>query len=270
MSTPPDPEQAPRRSALEPTHVLRRRRPGALSELVRQVQERERERDLQDGYEVVAVASPGTAVPPRAEDDTQELPPVVDDTTGTRERPATGSPAHGSPSPILRRAALAVAAVAAALAGFTAALLLTWGGDEGERQDRTPAAPTAAAPERPADPDGPGTLREGDSGPAVSDLQERLLRIPNVYEGGTPSGVYDATLTAAVARFQLWYGIRGDETGVYGNDTRSDLEARTGSPEPSSPPVAAEAAPGPGAPGAGPKAGPAGRHEAKSSAENGP
>jgi murein L,D-transpeptidase YcbB/YkuD len=63
----------------------------------------------------------------------------------------------------------------------------------------------------------------------VSDLQERLLRIPNVYEGGTASGVYDATLTAAVARFQLWYGIRGDETGVYGNDTRTDLESRTAS-----------------------------------------
>jgi hypothetical protein len=34
-------------------------------------------------------------------------------------------------------------------------------------------------------------------------------------------------LRAAVARFQLWYGIRGDESGVYGNDTRRDLESRT-------------------------------------------
>lgn len=34
-------------------------------------------------------------------------------------------------------------------------------------------------------------------------------------------------LRDAVARFQLWYGIRGDETGVYGNDTRKDLESRT-------------------------------------------
>jgi hypothetical protein len=31
-----------------------------------------------------------------------------------------------------------------------------------------------------------------------------------------------------VARFQLWYGIRGDESGVYGDDTRRDLESRTG------------------------------------------
>jgi murein L,D-transpeptidase YcbB/YkuD len=48
-----------------------------------------------------------------------------------------------------------------------------------------------------------------------------------VYDKGSTSGSYDATLTAAVARFQLWYGIRGDETGVYGNDTRGALESRT-------------------------------------------
>lgn len=62
----------------------------------------------------------------------------------------------------------------------------------------------------------------------MTELQQRLLRIPNVYDNGSTSGTYDATLTAAVARFQLWYGIRGDETGVYGNDTRGDLESRTG------------------------------------------
>ncbi|MGW0584270.1 peptidoglycan-binding protein, partial [Streptomyces sp. NPDC002920] len=28
--------------------------------------------------------------------------------------------------------------------------------------------------------------------------------------------------------FQLWYGIRGDEDGVYGDDTRQALESRTG------------------------------------------
>uniref|UniRef100_UPI000B2B8070 peptidoglycan-binding domain-containing protein n=1 Tax=Streptomyces caniscabiei TaxID=2746961 RepID=UPI000B2B8070 len=78
-----------------------------------------------------------------------------------------------------------------------------------------------------AEPDGPGTLREGDRGPEVSELQKRLLRIPNVYDNGSTSGEYDLVLRDAVARFQLWYGIRGDETGVYGNDTRKDLESRT-------------------------------------------
>ncbi|MGW1273501.1 peptidoglycan-binding domain-containing protein, partial [Streptomyces sp. NPDC002491] len=86
-----------------------------------------------------------------------------------------------------------------------------------------------AAASASADPDGAGTLREGDSGPAVTELQQRLRRIPNVYDGGSTDGRYGSVLTEAVARFQLWYGIRGDETGVYGDDTRRDLESRTGS-----------------------------------------
>ncbi|TRO60473.1 MULTISPECIES: peptidoglycan-binding protein [unclassified Streptomyces] len=240
MSTPSDPQLPPNRSALEPTHVMRRRRSGALSELVRQVQERERDPD--DGYEFVAVPVADTAALPRtAEDDTQELPPyIVDfgsdeghDQGGTRGRRVARTTAHGRTS-LFRRTAIAIAAVAAALAGFSAALLLTWDREatDDKAQAPPPAASSAPAPSQPAaapDPDGAGTLREGDSGPEVSDLQERLLRIPNVYEGGTATGRYDATLTEAVARFQLWYGIRGDESGVYGNDTRTDLESRTGS-----------------------------------------
>lgn len=239
MSTPFDPEQPSRRSALEPTQVLRRRRHETLSDLVRRVQERER--DPEEGYEAVAVPGTADTAPPgRAEDDTQELEPVVADGEGPvpRESPAAHAPgpAHGRDS-VVRRAALAVAAVVAATAAFGGALLLTLDRDPTDAAAAPPpavsSAPPASAPDPAgpgqagADPDGPGTLREGDSGPAVSDLQQRLLRIPDVYEQGTPSGVYDATLTAAVARFQLWYGIRGDETGVYGNDTRTDLESRT-------------------------------------------
>jgi len=221
---------------------MRRRRSGALSELVRQVQERER--DLDEGYEVIAVPGADTtaALPRTAEDDTQELPPYIGDFNSfesyddqyqgeTAGRQVARTTAHGRTS-LFRRTAIAIAAVAAALAGFSAALLLTWDRDatDDKAQAPPPAASSAPAPSRPAaDPDGAGTLREGDSGPEVTDLQERLLRIPNVYEGGAASGTYDATLTAAVARFQVWYGIRGDESGVYGNDTRNDLESRTAS-----------------------------------------
>jgi peptidoglycan hydrolase-like protein with peptidoglycan-binding domain len=125
---------------------------------------------------------------------------------------------------------------AAALLGFGCALLLT-----GRQQAAATApphrpattAPPATAPAPPptptaaTDPDGPGTLRQGDTGPEVAELQQRLLRVPDVYRDGSTSGTYDADLTAAVARFQLWYGISGDETGVYGNDTRRALESRT-------------------------------------------
>jgi peptidoglycan hydrolase-like protein with peptidoglycan-binding domain len=70
-------------------------------------------------------------------------------------------------------------------------------------------------------------LRQGDSGTDVSELQSRLLQIPDVYPDGKVDGQYDTILAAAVARFQLWYGIRGDEDGEYGDATRRDLESRT-------------------------------------------
>ncbi|NJQ02840.1 peptidoglycan-binding protein [Streptomyces sp. PLAI1-29] len=92
----------------------------------------------------------------------------------------------------------------------------------------SPAGPTAL-PEPPTEvvPEGSEVLEPGDSGPQVSELQERLSRIPDVYTEGRVDGRYDAGLTEAVARFQLWYGIRGDEEGVYGDATRRDLESRT-------------------------------------------
>lgn len=154
---------------------------------------------------------------------TGQLPPVPPGEgqaalTGVRssDRGSRGGPRH---------VWIGVAVVVAALLGFGAALLLV-------DRDRDAGARTlpAPVPTTPAteDPDGPGTLREGHSGPEVTELQERLRRIPNVYEDGPAHGRYDAELTEAVARFQLWYGIRGDETGVYGDDTRLDLESRTG------------------------------------------
>lgn len=82
---------------------------------------------------------------------------------------------------------------------------------------------TASLPEIP----GTGVLREGDSGHGVYELQVRLLQVPNVYDGGAIDGRYGTEVRAAVARFQEWYGIRGDETGVYGDRTRHALMLRT-------------------------------------------
>ncbi|MFE1249291.1 peptidoglycan-binding protein [Streptomyces sp. NPDC058735] len=153
----------------------------------------------------------------------QEIPSVAPRQEGHR----TGLPGAG-----LRPAAVAVAVVAAAVIGFGGALLLRDGGTTDD--DAAPAprpTPSVTAPETgptpPADPDGAGTLREGATGPEVTELQERLLRIPDVDRDGPTDGRYDPTLTAAVARFQLWYGIRGDETVVYGDDTRAAPESRT-------------------------------------------
>ncbi|GGZ27191.1 hypothetical protein GCM10010300_83120 [Streptomyces olivaceoviridis] len=216
MPTPPDPEQPPPGPVLEPVRVVRLRRFDALAELMREIR----------------------PDPVTHEDDTRELPPV----------PAPVPPPSGTPGPSAgpRRATVAAAVVAAALVGFGCALLLT--GRQMTAATAGPAPPvttappatapggpsaptTSAGPTAPAtapDPDGPGTLRRGDTGPDVADLQQRLLRVPDVYRDGSTSGTYDTTLTEAVARFQLWYGVSGDERGVYGNDTRRALESRTG------------------------------------------
>ncbi|MGW6543155.1 peptidoglycan-binding domain-containing protein [Streptomyces massasporeus] len=261
MSTPSEPRPPHDGPALEPIRVLRPRRTDALAELMREFQQETGRdpgrpetgrasggygsgRDLgrQDigreaggygsgrdpgGYESFVLPGP----PAGSEALTQELPPVAREP----RRPTRAVP----PGAGLRRAAVAVAVLAAAVIGFGGALLLRGEHkDDGaapapappraapSTPDPTPTPPGPAAP-APADPDGAGTLREGATGPEVTELQQRLLDIPDVYRDGSTSGSYDSTLTAAVARFQLWYGIRGDETGVYGNDTRAALESRT-------------------------------------------
>ncbi|MFJ4280398.1 peptidoglycan-binding protein [Streptomyces massasporeus] len=251
MSTPSEPRPPHDGPALEPIRVLRPRRTDALAELMREFQQ-ETGRDpgrqetgrasgrletgrASGGYESgrghggdESVALPGS--PAGSEALTQELPPVARE--NIRRSTRAVPPGAG-----LRRAAVAVAVLAAAVIGFGGALLL-----RGEHKDDSAApapappraapstpdpTPTAPGPAAPADPDGAGTLREGATGPEVTELQQRLLDIPDVYRDGSTNGSYDPTLTAAVARFQLWYGIRGDETGVYGNDTRAALESRT-------------------------------------------
>ncbi|MEU0430854.1 peptidoglycan-binding domain-containing protein [Streptomyces sp. NPDC006290] len=256
MSTRPERGKSTGRSVIEPTHIERRRRSESLAELLRQVREKEGMTDADEDYE--SIAAPTAAVrllPVPVEDETEELPPVPAGEDYTADAPradgadAADGPATGSAQPYvkrpggahglgrgagLRRAAITVAVVAAALIGFALALLVPGA----SRDDASPAGAGVNASTAPADrasggatdPDGAGTLREGDSGPEVTALQQRLLHIPNVYDHGSTSGTYDATLAAAVARFQLWYGIRGDESGVYGNDTRADLESRTAAP----------------------------------------
>ncbi len=211
MTTPSEPGRPHDGPPLEPIRVLRPRRTDALAELFREFEEGER-----GGYEAVRL-------PPGTEDMTREPPPV----------PVGPAPTAAPRPPGTRRAGPALAVAAAALIGFGGALLVTdrTADDRAAPAPATSApatsapAPPTPAPRRPADR---GLLREGDSGPGVSELQERLLRIPDVYRAGSTDGRYDVTLSAAVARFQLWYGIRGDETGVYGDDTRLALESRTG------------------------------------------
>ncbi|MFE7173043.1 peptidoglycan-binding protein [Streptomyces sp. NPDC057616] len=231
MPTPPGSGSPHDRPPLEPIRVLRPRRTDALAELFKEMEQG------REDLEPVAVPDPRSW----DEGETQEIPrvPAHDDRLRAHDDMASrrgGRQAREDRwgfGPGLRRAAIAVGVSAAALVGFGCALLLPGRGDQAAAQPPRPTASAeataaaSAAATGAADPDGAGTLREGDSGPEVTDLQQRLLRVPDIYTGGSTSGTYDATLKAAVARFQLWYGISGDETGVYGDDTRRALESRT-------------------------------------------
>ncbi|MFD5542919.1 peptidoglycan-binding protein, partial [Streptomyces sp. NPDC127079] len=124
------------------------------------------------------------------------------------------------------------ALAAAAVVGWGCAILRPARAGTAAAAQPSASATTAPATTGPAshtteDPDGAGTLRQGDTGPEVVQLEQRLLRIPDVYHDGSTAGTYDTALTAAVERFQIWYGISGDERGVYGDDTRRALESRT-------------------------------------------
>ncbi|CAM5273601.1 MULTISPECIES: peptidoglycan-binding protein [Streptomyces] len=196
---------------------------------------------------------PGTELPPEAprmaDADTQEITggPAAADAWPVQGAPAEPRRPAEPPAPAGRRHPRAALLVLAGIGAGVALSLVVMvprdsasGAAEGGAS-ATPTAPaTSAAPGTPSapasrPPDGalpppgdPGdVLTLGDTGPEVTELQKRLLRIPNVYQDGPVNGQYDQTLAQAVSRFQVWYGIRGDANGVYGSATREQLESRT-------------------------------------------
>ncbi|WP_326677036.1 peptidoglycan-binding domain-containing protein [Streptomyces sp. NBC_01237] len=86
---------------------------------------------------------------------------------------------------------------------------------------KTPGAPSAAPPAQLTGP----TLRPGDHGPEVAELQNRLKEVW-LYQG--PSNAdYTDRVEEAVQVYQSYKAIRGDPAGVYGPNTRRALEAET-------------------------------------------
>ncbi|MGW7289715.1 peptidoglycan-binding domain-containing protein [Streptomyces sp. NPDC054847] len=71
-----------------------------------------------------------------------------------------------------------------------------------------------------------GTLRRGDSGAAVVDLQKRLRQLW-LYPYDDADGRFDEDVEQAVKVYQWDRGIQGDPLGVYGPHTRRALEAET-------------------------------------------
>lgn len=84
--------------------------------------------------------------------------------------------------------------------------------------------PAAVAP--PAQGQGGPTLKLGDSGPEVAELQRRLQEAWVLGQGPTDD-TYSERVEKAVHDFQIWWNVQGDPEGVYGPNTRSRLEGAT-------------------------------------------
>ncbi|THA63864.1 peptidoglycan-binding protein [Streptomyces sp. A0958] len=85
-----------------------------------------------------------------------------------------------------------------------------------------PPQGVAPPPESPGDS---STLRRGDHGPEVAELQNRLREVW-VYNAAVDSD-YSDRVEQAVRDLQTWWNITGDPEGVYGPSTRRRLEAVT-------------------------------------------
>ncbi|MCC5034783.1 peptidoglycan-binding protein [Streptomyces sp. WAC 00631] len=90
------------------------------------------------------------------------------------------------------------------------------------------------APDEPGDGSGSGqddppVLQKGMSGPEVLEMQQRLNQV-GLFSTVDEDGSYDEQDERAIANYQLWNGVEGDPSGVYGPATRRSLEERTEEP----------------------------------------
>ncbi|MFH9238026.1 peptidoglycan-binding protein [Streptomyces anulatus] len=89
-------------------------------------------------------------------------------------------------------------------------------------------APPAAPPGAPPAGLTGGSLRPGDRGPEVAELQIRLRTVGEwLYSGPVDGSSYSDQVAYSVAVYQSYKAIQGDPTGVYGPNTRRALEAET-------------------------------------------
>ncbi|WP_326690623.1 peptidoglycan-binding protein [Streptomyces sp. NBC_01795] len=90
-------------------------------------------------------------------------------------------------------------------------------------EDQRPRPPRPGWPGHPSE----GTLRPGDSGTEVAELQRRLKQAGFYDRGAEEDGVYSSEVQEGVFRYQARYSLFDDVPGDYGPVTRRHLEART-------------------------------------------
>ncbi|GHJ28744.1 hypothetical protein TPA0910_31770 [Streptomyces hygroscopicus subsp. sporocinereus] len=166
------------------------------------------------------LADTSTSAPADAETPAEEA--------GASGAPAPSAPPHPSASGAARPSASATEAAPAVTARPSASVSATRSAAQPEPTTSSdPRDPTSAPPE-PPEPTGPPVLREGDSGPEVVELQKRLGQL--LLYIGVSDGKYDDGVRNAVSNYQSQHDITDDPDGVYGENTRRDLESRTDEP----------------------------------------
>ena len=136
-------------------------------------------------------------------------------------RSASGSPSasasasrSASPSPSASASRSASASASASRSAAASSSPAATAGSSG---------PAQVAP--PAEPEGGPTLRPGDEGPEVAELQRRLQEAWVL--NGPIGDEYTKRVEDAVHEYQIWRSIQGDPEGVYGPNTRRVLESAT-------------------------------------------
>ncbi|MCX4909113.1 peptidoglycan-binding protein [Streptomyces sp. NBC_00878] len=96
------------------------------------------------------------------------------------------------------------------------------------RAPSTSAPATTRPPSTPPANITPAPLSRGDTGPEVTELQQRLVQV-GLYPG-TPDGDYDNRTENAVRNYQLTRNITTKTPGTYDDQTRDRLESETTEP----------------------------------------
>ncbi|MEU9201457.1 peptidoglycan-binding protein [Streptomyces sp. NPDC048332] len=175
--------------------------------------DRDHEADLDQALPSTVTSLPEETVEPSAPASASASPSPSRTTSGP---PSASASATRSASPSATASASSSVSAPASASGPAAA--------------SSPAAtagssdPAEVAP--PAQPQGGPTLRIGDSGPEVVELQRRLQEVWALTDDSL-SNDYTERVEKAVHDFQIWWNVQGDPDGVYGPHTRRRLESAT-------------------------------------------
>lgn len=175
---------------------------------------RDREADLDQALPSTVASLPEEGIEPSASASASASPSASRSASGSPSATASES-ASASASP---SASASASRSASASASRSAAASSSPAATAGS------SAPAAVAP--PAQTQGGATLKLGDSGPEVAELQRRLQEAWVLAQGPTDDD-YSERVEKAVHDFQIWWGVQGDPEGVYGPNTRSRLEGAT-------------------------------------------